>query len=119
MWGDTLGNFGYILGYGIIFILLLGGIIGYIIGFYLGSKEDKDDELDNDEDILDKKITSDKCYENGELNNICTIIALKNLKREIGHLITNMETDAIDKAIKNTLSVEKLKAFIEYKGEII
>lgn len=118
MWGDTLGNFGYIFGYSIIFTLLLGNVIGYIIGFYLGSKEDKDDELDNEEDILDKKITSDKCYENGELNNICTIIALKNLKREIGHLITNMETDAIDKAIKNTLSVEKLNIFINCKGDV-
>ena len=113
-----MGNFGYIFGYSIIFTTLLGGTIGYIIGFYLGSKEDKDDELSDDiEDISDKELTSDKCYEDGELNNICTIIALKNLKREIGHLITNMETDAIDKAIKNTISLEKLNIFINCKGD--
>ena len=29
MWGDTLGNLGYIYGYSLVFSFLLGGIIGY------------------------------------------------------------------------------------------
>lgn len=54
-----------------------------------------------------------KFYENGELNNIVTISVLENIKRELFYKLSNMEKDAIDKAIKNTLSVEKLKAFID------
>ena len=54
-----------------------------------------------------------KFYKNGELNNPSTIIALENIKREIPHLLSQVENDAIDKAIKNTLSVEKLNAFID------
>lgn len=65
-----------------------------------------------------QNMESDRCYEKGELTNICTIIALKNLKREIGHLITNMETDAIDKAIKNTISMEKLNNYINNENSI-
>lgn len=60
----------------------------------------------------------DKLYENGEINNITTIIALTNIKREMERNLSNLEKDAIDKAIKNTMSVEKLYTFIDCETKI-
>lgn len=60
-----------------------------------------------------QNIQSTKCYENGEITNLCTIIALKNIKREISTILSDIEKDAIDKAVDNTIRVEKLKAFID------
>lgn len=54
-----------------------------------------------------------RCYENGEITNLCTIIALKNIEREFRTMLTPIEIDAIDKAVDNTITVEKLKAFID------
>lgn len=53
------------------------------------------------------------CYENGEITNLCTIIALKNIKREMQNILTSVEKDALDKAVNNTITVEKLEAFID------
>ncbi len=58
-------------------------------------------------------IQSTRCYENGEITNLCTIIALKNIEREFRTMLTPIEIDAIDKAVDNTTTVEKLKAFID------
>ena len=55
----------------------------------------------------------DRCYENGEITNLCTIIALKNIKREMKTMLSDIEKDALDKAVDNTIIVEKLKAFID------
>lgn len=60
-----------------------------------------------------RNIQTTRCYENGEITNLCTIIALKNIKREMNTILSNIEKDAIDKAVDNTITVEKLKAFID------
>lgn len=60
-----------------------------------------------------QNMESDRCYKKGELTNICTVIALKNIQREIPHLLSKMENDAINKAIKNTISLENLYNWIE------
>ena len=60
-----------------------------------------------------QNMESDRCYEKGELTNICTVIALKNIQREIPHLLSKMEKDAINKAIKNTISLENLYNWME------
>lgn len=60
---------------------------------------------------------NNSCYKDGELTNLCTIIALKNIKREMTTMLSNMEKDAIDKAIKNTVTVENLYDFIELKDK--
>ena len=31
MWGDSLGNFGYIYGYSLVFTFIFGALIGYYI----------------------------------------------------------------------------------------
>lgn len=59
-----------------------------------------------------RNIQTTQCYENGEITNLCTIIALKNIRREMRTMLSNIEKDAIDKAVDNTITVEKLKAFI-------
>lgn len=55
-------------------------------------------------------------YKNGEITNESVIIALKNMKREIPNLLSNLEKDAIDKAIDNTIKLEKLNNFIDNQG---
>lgn len=59
-----------------------------------------------------RNIQTTRCYENGEITNLCTIIALKNVKREMQTMLTSIEIDALNKAVDNTIIVEKLKAFI-------
>lgn len=59
-----------------------------------------------------RNIQITQCYENGEITNLCAIIALKNIRREMRTMLSNIEKDAIDKAVDNTITVEKLKAFI-------
>ena len=59
-----------------------------------------------------RNIQTTRCYENGEITNLCTIIALKNVKREMQTMLTPIEIDALNKAVDNTITVEKLKAFI-------
>lgn len=60
-----------------------------------------------------RNIQTTRCYENGEITNLCTIIALKNVKREMQTMLTPIEIDALSKAVDNTITVEKLKAFID------
>ncbi len=60
-----------------------------------------------------RNIQTTRCYENGEITNLCAIIALKNIKRELQNMLTSVEKDALDKAVDNTIIVEKLKAFID------
>ena len=60
-----------------------------------------------------RNIQITRCYENGEITNLCTIIALKSIRREMKTMLSNIEKDAIDKAVDNTIIVEKLKAFID------
>ena len=60
-----------------------------------------------------RNIQTTQCYENGEITNLCAIIALKNIKREMQNMLTSVEKDALDKAVDNTITVEKLKAFID------
>ena len=60
-----------------------------------------------------RNIQTTRCYENGEITNLCVIIALKGIRREMKTMLSNIEKDAIDKAINNTITVEKLKAFID------
>lgn len=60
-----------------------------------------------------RNIQTTQCYENGEITNLCTIIALKSIGREMKTMLSNIEKDAIDKAVDNTITVEKLKAFID------
>lgn len=60
-----------------------------------------------------RNIQTTRCYENGEITNLCTIIALKNVKREMQTMLTPVEIDALNKAVDNTITVEKLKAFID------
>ena len=60
-----------------------------------------------------RNIQTTRCYENGEITNLCTIIALKNVKREMQTMLTPIEIDALNKAVDNTITVEKLKAFID------
>lgn len=80
----------------------------------LSNRDNNRDNLSDDNDRLDWcDNRHDKLYENGEINNIITIIALTNIKREMEHNLSNLEKDAIDKAIKNTISVEKLYSLID------
>lgn len=60
-----------------------------------------------------QNIQTTRCYENGEITNLCTIIALKNVKRELNKILSPIEIDALNKAVDNTIIVEKLKAFID------
>lgn len=60
-----------------------------------------------------RNIQTTRCYENGEITNLCTIIALKNIRREMKTMLSNIEKDALNKAIDNTITVEKLKIFID------
>lgn len=60
-----------------------------------------------------RNIQTTRCYENGEITNLCAIIAIKNIKREMQTILTPVEKDALDKAVDNTITVEKLKAFID------
>ena len=60
-----------------------------------------------------RDIQPTRCYENGEITNLCTIIALKNVKREMQTMLTPIEINALNKAVDNTITVEKLKAFID------
>lgn len=60
-----------------------------------------------------RNIQTTRCYENGEITNLCTIIALKGIRREMKTMLSNIEKDALDKAVDNTITVEKLKAFID------
>ena len=60
-----------------------------------------------------RNIQTTRCYQNGEITNLCTIIALKNVKREMQTMLTSIEIDALNKAVDNTITVEKLKAFID------
>ena len=60
-----------------------------------------------------RDIQTTRCYENGEITNLCAIIALKNIRREMQTMLTSIEIDALNKAVDNTITVEKLKAFID------
>lgn len=60
-----------------------------------------------------RNIQTTRCYENGEITNLCTIIALKNVKCELNKILSSIEIDALNKAVDNTIIVEKLKAFID------
>ena len=51
-------------------------------------------------------------YENGKLSNVCTLIVLKNIKHDLDSMLSPMERDAIDKAIENTLTMEKLYIYM-------
>ena len=59
-----------------------------------------------------QNIQSNRCYEEGEITNLCTIIALKNIKREMKTMLSGIEKDALDKAVDNTIKIEKLNAFV-------
>ena len=56
---------------------------------------------------------NNSCYEDGRINNVTTIVVLENIKREIPHLLSAMEVEAIDKSIENAICIEKLYNFIE------
>ena len=65
------------------------------------------------EDNIGRNMGCVGCYEHGEITNLCAIIALKNIKREMQTMLTPVEIDALNKAVDNTIIVEKLKAFID------
>lgn len=58
------------------------------------------------------------CYEEGKITNICTIVALDNIKRTMKNILSETEKDAIDNAIKNTISIEKLNNYINDENNI-
>ena len=99
-------------------------IIGVVIVVY--TRDDKA-ELHNDNSGVSDVSNNDRdnrsvdrdnsCYKNGELTNLCTIIVLKNIKREMTTMLSNMEKDAIDKAVKNTIKVQNLYDYIELKDK--
>lgn len=62
-------------------------------------------------------INNNECYENGEITNVCTIVVLKNIKREFKRNLSQTELDAFDKAIANTIIAERLKTFIDDNEE--
>lgn len=94
-----------------IFIDIFAIIIFVLIGILIGSIIRTNNNNNNDNN-------NDKCYNDGELDNICTIIALKNIKREMKNMLSNVEKDALDKAIKNTISIENVYNFINLKNSI-
>lgn len=67
---------------------------------------------------IKSKKNNNTCYEDGEITNICTMIALKTIKREYRNNLSEIEKDAIDKAIKNTISIENVYNFINSKNDI-
>ena len=111
-----MGNFGYIFGYAIIFSFLVGAVVSYTVNSIIENIENKvnkknNTEINNDiDEIIEKDIS---CYENGEITNLCTIIALKGIKREMKTMLSNIEKDAIEKAVDNTIRIEKLKTFVD------
>ena len=64
-----------------------------------------------------QNIKSTQCYENGEITNLCAIIALKTILREYRSL-SNIEKDAINKGIDSIISMEKLNNFINSEKSI-
>ena len=64
-----------------------------------------------------QNIKSTQCYENGEITNLCAIIALKTILRECRSL-SNIEKDAINKGIDSIISMEKLNNFINGEESI-
>ena len=59
-----------------------------------------------------QNIQSNRCYEDGKITNLCAIIALKNIKRGMNTMLSGIEKDALDKAVDNTIKIEKLNAFV-------
>lgn len=112
---------------------ILAGVIIALILIAIMALKDKDDKRDNTEQFntdnsnnndnnisnrMDRSVDRhNSCYKDRELTNLYTIIALKNIKREMSTMLSNMEKDAIDKAIKNTIKVENLYSFIELKNK--
>lgn len=115
-----------------IFCIFIGMIIGLILIliFMYGDNNDKRNnkrKLHNDNNRVLDDITSNRLdwcldrnnsyYENGKINNVTTMMVLENIKREIPHLLSSTEIDAINKSIENAITVEKLYNFIECKEE--
>lgn len=64
-----------------------------------------------------QNIKPTQCYENGEITNLCAIIALKTIFREYRSL-SNIEKDAINKGIDSIISMEKLNNYINNENSI-
>lgn len=64
-----------------------------------------------------RNIQTTQCYENGEITNLCAIIALKTILREYRSL-SNIEKDAINKGTDSIISMEKLNNYINNKNSI-
>ena len=64
-----------------------------------------------------QNIKSTRCYENGEITNLCAIIALKTILKEYRSL-SNIEKDAINKGVDSIISMEKLNNFINGEESI-
>lgn len=64
-----------------------------------------------------QNMESDRCYEKGELTNLCAIIALKTILREYRSL-SNIEKDAINKGVDSIISMEKLNNYINNENSI-
>lgn len=64
--------------------------------------------------IKEKYKVNNTCYdENGEITNVCAMIALKTIKRERKNNLSEIEKDAIEKGIKSIMALEKVYDFIE------
>ena len=89
------------------FTFIIGGITGILIQYIIIDKKDK------------KNISKhyyqkdDACYEDGKITNLCAIIAIKNIKRELKNQLSPLEKDALDKGVESIISMEKLYNFIE------
>ena len=101
-----------------IFIIMILGMICFMSSAIFANKTNNH-KTDNNVIIrnVDNKqeIDTTKCYENGEITNLCAIIALKNLLRDMDKMLSPIEKDALKKGVDNTMTVEKLKAFIDNK----
>lgn len=64
-----------------------------------------------------QNMESDRCYEKGEITNLCAIIALKTILREYRSL-SNIEKDAINKGVDSIISMEKLNNYINNENSI-
>lgn len=58
-------------------------------------------------------------YKNGEITNELVVTVLKNINHDMKNMLSPIEKDAINKAIKNTLLIERVYEFLNVKGDII
>lgn len=58
-------------------------------------------------------------YKNGEITNELVVTVLKNINNDMKNMLSPIEKDAINKAIKNTLLIERVYEFLNVKGDII